>query len=119
MSMNPYESPKAACSEENSSPPRRNWRDYSPDYNGALWIGLKIQAGLAILTALVLDGGQTHREFWVALLSQWAVVWIILFRRPMAPTRLDLAIVRYGIIPLLIVVDASGPTLIDFLGIAP
>jgi hypothetical protein len=119
MSTNPYESPKIACSPEQPTAPRRNWRDYSPTYNVAFWTALKIQAGLAILTALVLDLGQTHRAFWVAFLCQWAAVWMILFRRPMNPTRLDLAIVRYGIIPLLIIVAGFGPALLDFLGIKP
>lgn len=117
MSMNPYESPKIASSLEQPTAPRRNWKDYSPKYNGAFWTGLKVQAGLAIFTALILDLGQTHRAFWVAFLCQWATVWLILFRRPMNPTRLDVAIVRYGIIPLLIIIAGFGPALLDSLGI--
>jgi hypothetical protein len=72
---------------------------------------------LAVLTALVLDGGQMHRAFWVAFLGQWATVWIILLRRPMNPTPWDLAIVRYGILPLLAVVAGFGPELLRLLGI--
>ncbi len=82
-----------------------------------MWTGLKIQAALAVLTALMLDFGQTHRAFWVAMLCQWAIVFIILVRRPMAPTKSDLVIVRYGIIPLLLVVATFGPVLLRILGI--
>ena len=119
MSTNPYESPKVGDSLSQPTAPRRNWKDYSPKYNGAFWTGLKIQAGLALLTALVLDLGQTHRAFWIAFLCQWATVWIILIRRPMTPTRLDLAIVRYGILPLLMIVASFGPALLDVLRIKP
>jgi hypothetical protein len=111
------EPPKSACSQEQTITPCRNWKDYSQDYNGAFRTALKLQLGLAIVTALVLDMGQTHRAFWVAFLGQWVAAWIILFRRPMQPTRTDLALVRYGIIPLLVIVAGFGPTLLRLLGI--
>ena len=69
------------------------------------------------MTVLMLDFGQTHRAFWVAFLCQWAMVWIVLFRRPMHPTRLDLAIVRFGIVPILMLVVGAGPWLLRVLGI--
>jgi hypothetical protein len=116
-SLNPYESPKAELPAPPAAPQRRNWRDYSPAFNGAMLTGLEIQGVLGILTALILDGGQMHRAFWVAMLCQWSAVFIILLRRPMNPTRLDLAIVRYGVIPLLIVVAGFGPILLRLLGI--
>ena len=82
-----------------------------------MWTGLKIQAFLAVLTALMLDMGRSHRAFWIAMLCQWATVFIILLRRPLAPTMLDLTIVRYGIVPLLLVVAGWGPILLRWLGI--
>ena len=111
----PYEAPRSQPVAV-SSP--RNWTDYSPAFNGAMSTGLKIQTVLAVLTALMLDHGQTHRAFWVAMLCQWATVSIILVRRPMAPAKLDLAIVRYGIIPLLIVVANFGPAFLRSFGFA-
>jgi len=111
---NPYESPE---SQRVAASPTRNWTDYSPVFNGAMWTGLKVQAVLAVLTALMLDSGQIHREFWVAMLCQWSTVFMILVRRPMAPTKLDLAVVRYGIIPLLLIVAIVGPHFLRFLGI--
>jgi hypothetical protein len=97
---------------------RRNWVDYSPAFKSAMWTGLKSQAILGVLTALVLDSGQTHRAFWVAMLCQWATVFIIILRRSLTPTRLDLTIVRYGIIPLLVVVAKLGPLLLMLLGLS-
>jgi hypothetical protein len=119
MPTNPCESPKAESTVDRPAPPRRNWRDYSPEFNAAFRTALIIQCVLAVLTALMLDLGQTHQAFWVAFLCQWAVVWIILLRRPMDPTRLDLLIVRYGIIPLLLIVANLGPLMIRVLGIQP
>ena len=89
-----------------------NWTDYSQSYNAAFITGLKIQAVLGILTALILDFGVMHRMYWIAMLSQWMLVWILLFRRPRSPTRLDLQITRYGIIPLFTLIAFLGPTLI-------
>ena len=82
-----------------------------------MWTGLKIQAVLAVLTALMLDFGQIHREFWLAMLCQWATVFMILLRRPMAPLKTDLAIVRYGIIPFQVVVTVFGHALLKFFDI--
>ena len=96
---------------------RRNWKDYSPQYNVALKTALLLQALIGALTLLVLDSGQTTRAFGVALLCQWAMVWIILLRRPMNPTRSDLILARYGIIPLLFFVAAAGPPLLRLVGL--
>jgi len=82
-----------------------------------MWTGLKIQIVFGVITALMLDSGQIHRAFWVAMLWQWAIVFIMLIRRPMAPTKTDLAIVRYGIIPLLLIVAMLGPIILSLLKI--
>jgi hypothetical protein len=107
MMESSHESPKTASTQ-------RKWRDYSPDFNPAFRTGLSIQAVLAVVTALVLDFGETHRAFGIAFACQWAATWIIMLRRPRNPTTLDLAIVRYGIVPLLFMVAIFGPTLIQF-----
>ena len=98
-----------------AKPSAKNWKDYSQEYNSAFKVGLLIQGLLAVLTLLVLDYGQTHRAFWVSFLCQWAMVWIILLRRPTHPTRLDLAIVRYGIGPSLILIVCAGPWVLRML----
>ena len=115
---NPYQAPNVESSAKlgEKPPSRKDWTRYSPEYNAALKTGLLIQAVLAVATALVLDFGQTHRAFWVAFLCQWAMVWIMLFRRPNNPTWFDLLLVRYGIVPLLIIVAGAGPWLLRLLG---
>lgn len=97
--------------------PRPNWKDYSPAFNSALLDGLKIQAVLFVLTALIMRP-EPHHAFLVALLCQLATDFMILIRRPLAPTKFDLAIVRYGILPLFVVVLWLGPVLLRLLGIA-
>ena len=79
-----YNSPGVGPLLEGGADPRarRDWESYSLQYNSALRSGLIIQGVLAVLTALVLDGGQMHRAFWVAFVGQWAAVWMFLFRRP-------------------------------------
>lgn len=102
----------AQTADAKSSP--KNWKDYSLEYKSAFKVALFIQGVLAVLTLLVLDFGQMHRAFWVSFLCQWAMVCVILLRRPMNPTRLDLAIVRYGIIPIFILIVFAGPWLIKY-----
>jgi hypothetical protein len=113
QSPNPESSPKRGAASES----RKNWTDYAPEYNAAFKTALLIQAVLAVVTSLLLDFGQTHRAFWVAFLCQWAIVWIILFRRAMYPTWFDLSLVRYGIIPLLFIVAGVGPWFLRLLGV--
>jgi hypothetical protein len=102
---------------EATAPPRPNWKDYSPNFNAALLDGLKIQALLFILTALLLDGGATHRAFLVALLCQLAIDFLILVRRPMSPSKVDLAIVRYGNLPLFVAITWFGPDFLRLIGV--
>jgi hypothetical protein len=114
--VNPYESPKAELPAQRAARPRGNWRDYSPAFNQAMLNGLMIQGALGVPVALILDGGPMLRVFLVAMLGQWSTALIILLRRPTNPTRLDLAMVRYGILPLFIVVLCFGPLLLRMLG---
>ena len=118
---NPYQPPNSELSAVpiEGAEPKRNGTTYSSDYNAAFKTGLLIQAVFAVATALVMDSGQIHRAFWVAIICQWAMVWMILFRRPMNPTRLDLLIVRYGIIPMILIVVGCGPWVLSQLGRAP
>lgn len=96
---------------------RPNWKDYSPAFNSALLSGLKIQAVLFVLTLLMLDGGRMHRAYLVALLCQLATVVLVLVRRPLNPTKVDLAIVRFGIVPLFVIVTWFGPDFLRHIGV--
>lgn len=114
-----YESPKTetVMQPHAKADGQSSENTYSAAYNPAFRTALLIQAILAVLSVLVLDHGQTHRAFWVAFLAQWTMVWIILFRRSLQPTGMDLAFVRYGILPIGIIVAAGGPWLLRALGL--
>ena len=85
-------------------------------YYPAFRTAILLQFGLAVLTALVLDMGQTHRAFWVAFLCQWLMVAMIRLRRPLHPTEFDLALIRYGIIPIFLLIANGGPLLVRLAG---
>jgi hypothetical protein len=93
--------------------------DFAPSYLADMRAAIILQAILGILAALVLDFGQTLRGFTVALLCQWALTWIILYRQPMNPTRWDRALIRYGIVPVFVLICLCGPLWVRWLGSTP
>lgn len=94
-----------------------NWTDFSEEsYLPAMRTALIWQGVIGVLALLVLDGGQTWRAFGAAFLCHWSIIWILLFRRPLAPTRVDLALVRYATLPLLVLILACGPTFLRLIG---
>jgi len=113
---NPYQSPQSSSESELVSNSEGNTNGYSSAYNRAMLMGLMIQGVLGILTLLMLDLGHMHRAFWVSMLCQWATVFLLLVRRPMQPTMLDLAIVRYGIVPLFVIISEFGPIFLRIIG---
>lgn len=64
------------------------------------------QIPLLFLTALLLDGGGTFRRYCVGAIAHWAVIAIIRARR--RHTRLDMIIVRWGFIPIVILVGLTA-----------
>lgn len=82
-----------------TEPPRSTF-GVSPLYSSAFGNALFGQALLGLLTALVLDGGRLFGFFKVALLAEWIVICLIVFRRPKMPTNWDLSFIRIGIVPL-------------------
>jgi hypothetical protein len=90
--------------------------ELAPPYLADMRAAIILQVGIGILAALVIDFGQTLRAFAVAFLCQWAVTWIILYRRPMNPTRLDRLAIRYGILPVLLLILLCGATWLRWLG---
>jgi hypothetical protein len=97
-----------------------NWTDFNEDaYLPAMRTAVVWHAVLGVLTSLMLDGGQLRRLWALALVCHLAIVWLILFRRPLAPSRLDLAIVSYSALPLMVIVAAVGPPFLHILGAPP
>jgi hypothetical protein len=58
------------------------------------------QIPIALLFALMLDGGRTARICGVAMVGYWVVVAWILVRRPVLSSRTDLVFVRWGFLAL-------------------
>jgi hypothetical protein len=81
----------------------------SPMYRPAIKLAILQRVILLILSSLLLDFGQTFRVCAVAAIAHWIVIAIIVARRPASPTGLDLGIIRWGFVPLCIVVGRLAP----------
>ncbi len=80
----------------------------SDSYRGPLWRALGVQALIALLSVLVLDGGDTAKLSGVALIAFWVSVFVIILRRPRNPTQVDLWLIRWGFLPLVIFVQVAA-----------
>jgi hypothetical protein len=90
--------------------------NYAKAYGPAIRSCLIWQVSLGLLAALTLDQGQTARACSVALLCHWSIILIILHRRPLNPSRLDLAIVQHGFLPLIAIIMTFGPWFLRLMG---
>ncbi len=104
---NPYESPKSVDSASDVAAPPTE-AGYSPEYNRAFRTSAIVAAASGVLSALVLDNGVTGRAFFVALLCHMAMTSLIMARRPLSPTAFDLWLVRWGLIPLGLLIATVG-----------
>jgi hypothetical protein len=68
----------------------------SPAYDRVIRKSLVAQLIVGVLAALMLDGGKTARIVGVTVLAFWLCAAVVIVRRPNEPTKLDLAIVRWG-----------------------
>ncbi len=68
----------------------------APGYDQQIWFSVKQQVVLAILAALVLDLGQTARAMAAVMIGYWIGTVIIVMRRPLSPSKVDLLFVRWG-----------------------
>jgi hypothetical protein len=75
----------------------------SPSYRAAIWVSIPQQAIVILLSIMTLDFGQTRQICGMAFLAFWAGTGIIMFSRPLTPSRLDLLFIRFGFVPLFIV----------------
>jgi hypothetical protein len=74
----------------------------APQYRSAVKWGAVQQTVTGILSAMVLDGGVVFRVWSLSVLAYWIGVILIVLRRPLSPTRLDILFIKYGFIPLFI-----------------
>jgi hypothetical protein len=68
--------------------------------------GLALQLVLLVLSGLLLDGGLTVEISLIAWAAFWCGIVVMLCHRPDRPTRFDLWVLRWGYLPLMLVVQA-------------
>jgi hypothetical protein len=65
-------------------------------YRSPVMDALKIQIPIALLCLLMLDGGHLARICAVAIAGHWLGILLVMYRRPHAPTRIDVTLIRWG-----------------------
>jgi hypothetical protein len=81
------------------------WAAYRP----ALRTAIIVDCIFLTLGALMLDMGQALHICTVAAIAHWATILVIICGRPKTPTKIDLTIIRWGYIPIMLVVATIGP----------
>ena len=76
----------------------------SKEFRNALIVSILLQIVLGFLAAINLDGGVFFHLWWRAMAGYWAALIVILMKRPNAPTKVDLFLVRWGFIPLFLII---------------
>jgi len=61
-----------------------------------------LQVLLGLLSLLILDGGTSARICGIALIAFWGGAAVLIWRRPQAPTRIDLELLRFGYLPVVL-----------------
>ena len=74
----------------------------SPDYRKAMGIAVAIQVIVVLCSGLILDFGQIGQICLMALPAFWGGVAVLIWRRPRQPTRTDLALIRIGYLPTVV-----------------
>jgi hypothetical protein len=57
----------------------------------------------------MLDMGQALHVCTVAAIAHWVTIFIVICGRPKTPTKADLAIIRWGYVPIMVVIATVGP----------
>src|SRR5438128_1748694 len=71
--------------------------EFSPLYWPALKFGVVLQLVFGMLAVLNLDTGESVGFFKVAFLGHWVGILLIMARRPLSPTKVDIFFIRWGI----------------------
>lgn len=91
----------------------------SPLYRRAVFTALIVQFFAGLLSAMALDMGVMMKACGLALVPFWTGASILIFRRPQSPTKADIALVRFGFIPVFILMWAIGCWVLTKRGIVP
>jgi hypothetical protein len=89
----------------------------APQYWPAIKWAATQQAVTGVVSAMLLDGGVLFRVWCIAFLAFWAAVLLIVLRRPISPTRVDILLIKCGFIPMFIVAFCVSPGVWSYLGI--
>jgi sec-independent protein translocase protein TatA len=88
----------------------------SPLYWPALRFGIIVQAIFGVLTALMLDMGQTFGVFKIAFLAHWLGIFLLFARRRLSPKKTDLVFIRWGTPILMIAITFVAPLVWTIIG---
>lgn len=75
---------------------RKLFQPVAAPYVRALKFALLVDAIVLVLTALMLDGGQMFRESLAGTLAHLALIVLVVIRRPVVPTKMDVACIRFA-----------------------
>ncbi len=77
----------------------------SSRYREAVFFSLlRQQVPWALLSMLLLDGGRVARISGITMLGFWAGVALMMVRRPLSPSSFDIMFLRWGFLPLNVLV---------------
>ena len=74
----------------------------SASYRQPIFGAVALQVLLGLLSLLILDGGTSARICGIALIAFWGGAAVLIWRRPQAPTRIDLELLRFGYLPVVL-----------------
>src|SRR4051794_2439961 len=83
----------------------------SPAYRQAVKVAIVLQILVTLILLRILDGGMLARVGGGAMVGFWIGVAVVMLRRPLNPSRLDLLYVRWGYIAMLSRSRKSGSRL--------
>ena len=72
---------------------------------GSLWGAFIQYVFFLLITALILDGGFIFRCFGIGVLAHGCLTGMIFLRRASTPTSLDVSLIRYGYLPVALIVS--------------
>jgi hypothetical protein len=101
---------------ETVSPPVRASFEFAPQYWPAIKDAIILQLVFGFFTALMLDGGRSFEFFKVAFVGHWIGILMIVGRRPISPTKVDILFIRWGLLLLLLTMGVIAPFIWSMIG---
>lgn len=86
-------------------------------YRRAIFEALALQAVVAVFSGLALDFGQAAQICGIALLSFWSGALVLIWRRRLNPSPLDISLVRIGYLPAVLLAAVLAPAIWHLRGV--